>query len=365
MIKRQLLLNGLAILAVVSNHAASWGYVGMFWWVDRYSDLTPPSFAAVGSFSYYVLAVFRHLTVFSVPAFLFVSGFFIAYAAKGSQSTLSWKVVRVRIGSLLAPYLLWSLATFAAEIILGNGVRPLAYLYRLLTGGAIGAYFFIPLLIQFYLLSPWMVSLAKKRPGLLILLAILVRLLTHLVDYDRLIGLGLPFTIEVPAWFFGRFALFFPLGIVAGFHLQQVQAWLGRIKPVLVIAGPVLIAAVLIEQEVLYRVSSLVYGGTFLSLSSTLYSLWAIFAFLSLKQLPARVSAMLNNLGNKTFGIFLVHPLIQEYMSRAVYHFAPGMLAYPLVGFVIMVVAGAGIPWLMMNIMSKSAVRQSYRYVFG
>lgn len=365
MIKRQLLLNGLAILAVVSNHAASWGYVGMFWWVDRYSDLTPPSFAAVGSFSYYVLAVFRHLTVFSVPAFLFVSGFFIAYAAKGSESTLSWKVVRVRITSLLAPYVLWSLATFAAEIILGNGTNPLIYLYRLLTGGAFGAYFFIPLLIQFYLLSPWMVSLAKKRPGLLILLATLIRLLTHLFEYDHLLDFGLPFSIGVPSWFFGRFALFFPLGIVVGFNLQRVQAWIQRIKPVLLITGPVLIAAVLIEQEVLYRVSSLVYGGTFLSLSSTLYSLWAIFGFLALKQIPAKLSSTLNNLGNKTFGIFLVHPLIQEYLARGIYHLAPGLLAYPLALFVILVVAGAGIPWLMMHFISRSAVRQSYRYVFG
>ena len=83
MVRRLYLLTGIAIFAVVLNHAAGWGFTSMFWWVNRYSSLTPPNYDQVGSLSYYFLVVLKQITTFSVPAFLFVSGFFVTYAYKG------------------------------------------------------------------------------------------------------------------------------------------------------------------------------------------------------------------------------------------------------------------------------------------
>ena len=50
-----MLLNGLAILAVVFNHASGWGYTAMVYWADRYRPVTVPNFDQVWSPSFYGL----------------------------------------------------------------------------------------------------------------------------------------------------------------------------------------------------------------------------------------------------------------------------------------------------------------------
>lgn len=112
MTKRLFLLNGLAILAVVCSHATGWGSIAMSPWADRYRLVVGPDYDQTGTLPYYMLLAMKCLMPFSVPAFLFVSGFFVAYAARGSQSALSWKMVIVRLRNLLVPYLIWSVVIF-------------------------------------------------------------------------------------------------------------------------------------------------------------------------------------------------------------------------------------------------------------
>ena len=91
----------------------------MFWWTDRFRSVVIPCFDQVGTFPYYVMLVIQQLTAFSVPSFLFVSGFFVAYAARGERSTLTWKTVGTRIGNLLVPYLIWSTVILIADAFQG------------------------------------------------------------------------------------------------------------------------------------------------------------------------------------------------------------------------------------------------------
>jgi hypothetical protein len=44
MTRRLLYLSGLAIVGVILYHAVGWGFVGMFWWTDRYAPVTVPNF---------------------------------------------------------------------------------------------------------------------------------------------------------------------------------------------------------------------------------------------------------------------------------------------------------------------------------
>ena len=149
-----MLLNGLAILAVVLNHASGWGYTAMVYWADRYRPVISPNFDQVWGFGFYGLIIISQLTLFSVPAFLFVAGFFIAYASRADPRGLSWKTVQSRITKLLIPYLIWSVFIFAENALQGRVLSVADYVLQLITGGATGAYFFVPVLFQFYLLSP-------------------------------------------------------------------------------------------------------------------------------------------------------------------------------------------------------------------
>ena len=120
MVRRLLLLNGLAVVGAVLNHTTGWGFTAMFWWVHRYLPVEPPNFDQMGSAGYYLLLGLQQAIMFAVPAFLFVSGYFIAFATGRQDLKGSWRLIRSRIIYLLVPYLVWSLLVFAADFVEGK-----------------------------------------------------------------------------------------------------------------------------------------------------------------------------------------------------------------------------------------------------
>ena len=78
-----------------------------------------------------------------------------------------WKGVLARLKVLLIPYLIWSTVIFIGDALQGDIYRPAEYLWRLLTVGAVGPYFYIPLLCYCTLLAPLIVPAVKAAcPGL-------------------------------------------------------------------------------------------------------------------------------------------------------------------------------------------------------
>jgi len=174
--KRLLILNGIAIIAVVANHASHIGFVAMFWWTDQYLPVTVPNYDQMGSFSYYMLVAQQKLALFSVPSFLFVSGVFIAYAVRGSQSRLSWTMIKKRVTNLIPPYLIWTLVFILTEIVVLGKEYTLGEIGLNIITISHSPFFFVPLLIVFFLLSPPLAYLAKFHWKLLLMIAILVQL---------------------------------------------------------------------------------------------------------------------------------------------------------------------------------------------
>ena len=111
--KKLLILNGLAIIAVPLHHAAAYGLQAMFYWTDRYRPVSVPNFDQINSISYYVTTAIRQLDAFSVPAFLFISGYFIAFMARGEKSEVTWSLVTARVKTLLPPFLIWTVIRYA------------------------------------------------------------------------------------------------------------------------------------------------------------------------------------------------------------------------------------------------------------
>ena len=88
MAKRLLLPNGLSIASVILFHAAGWGLTAMFAWPHRYLPVTSPNYDQAGSASYYALRLVEQLIIFAISAFIFVSGFFIAFTAGRDRTGL-------------------------------------------------------------------------------------------------------------------------------------------------------------------------------------------------------------------------------------------------------------------------------------
>lgn len=370
MTRRIFLLNGLAILATVCHHAASRGSIAMFWWTDRYRPVTVPNFDQLGTLPYYVLLVISRLTLFAVPTFLFVSGFFTAYAARGNQSVLSWKMVKVRLTNLLVPYLLWSLVIFVGEFLQGITYPPGEYLRRLTLGGADETYFYVPLLCQFYLLSLVVIPIAKTRGKLVLLVSALLQLGAMSPMYLGLLWEGQAPALDVirsmtPSWLFIGWTFFFAFGVVSSFHLKQLKEWLRRHKWHLLVAVIVLGLMTVIEPEIVYRSTEkeLYFGAN--PLSRCLFSVAVILCFLAFDRISISFSGILHQPGRRSYGIYLLHSQVLEFVARVIRQIAPWILACQSVFQPLLVVMGVGVPLLFMATVSRSGARKFYRYLFG
>jgi probable poly-beta-1,6-N-acetyl-D-glucosamine export protein len=368
MARKLLYLSGLAIIAVILFHTAGTGFTAMFAWGHRYLPKSLPVMSQVDSLAYYGLRFFEQLAVFSIPAFLFVSGFFVAVTT-GRRETIDWKAVLSRCRSLLIPYLIWSTIALALLILQGKryGVFELFRVY--LTGGANPVLYFVPLLVQFYLLAPFLVRLARKNWKLLLLMAGLLQLAVQALQYPVFLGLDIPNATQlagyVPKWLFLARIFWFPLGIVIAFNIEVVKSWLEQNRSWLFIATVALIPLGMLEWELYYRWSGeqwLAHRETFID---SFYSLTAIFSVLALntKRLPKLNTVSL--VGSKSFGIYLVHALVIEYTARIIYNFAPALLGYQLILQPLLILAGLGLPLLAIYVVDHTPIRKGQAYLFG
>lgn len=373
-IKRLPLLSGLAIIAIVVNHAASWGHYAMFLWVDRYRPVTAPNWDQIGTVPYYVLFVFKQLPVFSVPAFIFVSGFFIAYSVRGNEKTVSWKVLKTRLTYLIIPYLIWSVTIFVRDYFLSGTIyTPAQYLSALLTGKATGIYYFVPLLCSFYLLSPILVSYAKTNYKRLLIVSILLQFgavtLNNLnyLRYFHLIGGDIPglnlLWVYFPSWFPIWHIFYFVLGIGFGLFLPKFIEFVNRFKTFFIVALPLTALFNIIESDILLRVSLSNWGAYLGTFSFHLYATTFLFFFLSVGNIPN--SKVLLYPSNKTYGIFLLHTIIIGTVSSLIVNFLPGIMAYLVIFVPVLFIFGLGVPLLMMEFVARSPIRRYYKYLFG
>jgi hypothetical protein len=254
MLKRLLYFNGLAILSVILTHANTWTYIAMISWTDRYRAVTVPNFDQVGSLDYFIMFFLRGITGFCITAFLFVSGFFLAIATGRTQSTIPWKVVISRIKYLLVPYLVWFFIAVLFNLLEGKPDTLIKYLSMIITGGIRGPYYYVPLLIQFYLLSPLLVYLAKFNWKLLLIIVVVIQLMTQVLLYFEMFQIHsnlLPPGI-VPTWLFPTRIFWFAFGIIAGFHLQQLKELLVRYKWQLVASTIIFLILSTLEREYIF-----------------------------------------------------------------------------------------------------------------
>ncbi|MDD3828952.1 MAG: acyltransferase [Anaerolineae bacterium] len=368
MVRRLSLLNGVSILAVVLAHAGGWVFIAMYYWADRYFPAVPASYDPAGTLPYYIVLALRNWGSFAVPSFLFVTGYFIAYAARGGQSrqpTLSYKTVLARLKVLLIPYLIWSAVIYVGDALQGNLRSPFVYLINLFVGGAHPVYFYIPLLCQFYLLAPLVVSVAWAKPAKLLIGSVVLHLGVLIVRYLHLFVREMPVLQTATDLLFPMYALAFSLGMVWGYHPQWFKEGLARARHGLLVVLVVLAVLVLLESELVFRTTGVRWGAGPGLLSTSLYSIALIFCFLAFDSISLPFPKLFQRLGVATYGLYLLHPLVLEFFARATQKFAPKVLAYPVVFQMALTAATIGAALLFMTAVSKSPLRRWYRTLFG
>jgi fucose 4-O-acetylase-like acetyltransferase len=270
----------------------------------------------------------------AVPLFLFLAAYHQA------RSPRSWKAIGTNSRKLLVPMAFWSLEAWAMSFRKpGEGWSVLQFLQLFVSGQAQLGYYFLILLIQYFVLSRWLVPAVEKRPIAMLAGAAGIQLLVHAWDYLYLFGslgaAGLPGRVAVigpfPEFLFPRFLLAFTFGIWASLNVDRFKSFtekrlallgvLAAAAAVLMLAetGLIFHASFSDMQQGIFEAASLAWSEWKLSTAfwGILFGLFVIAA--ARRWLPLQKG--MEEIGKSSYAILLLHGIVQEFLMLLGYKY--------------------------------------------
>jgi len=270
-------LKGLAILAVVTIHV-----------VNNFYRLVQ-----VNSLGFNFLVVLDQLSRYCVPLFITLSGF--ALAKKYEVKKFSWKeFLSKRLLKLLPLYFLWTLAYFLSGRIYSSSFdlgTPLQWAKIIFGGTGYYHLYFVPMIIQGYILFPVLHWLVKKYPKPVLTLSFIIQLWL----YWCFSPLG--WSDQTLYVMFSSWQVYFVLGIfLAGANIgKSVLYWL-----LAILGFGWTLFTVFFE---LNRGTDLIWATRFIKWPVLMYALGLIMVLFNLKM---KLNAV-NWLGKHSYLIYLCH----------------------------------------------------------
>ena len=347
------ILRGLAILGVVFNHA-NWHVL---------------SGCAAGEVRGYPFVVFDQAGKFAIPAFMFIAGYFIAYATSGGKRDLRWQIIRARLKNLLWPWLIWSAILMVGQSFQGRSISLPEFGRTLII-----QYYFIPLLILYYLLAPFVVKWARNNTRALLTGAAVVQLLAVALFYARVYHPNFPGAfkswIDVGPLQYLRFAFYFPFGVVCGMFPRLIQDSLTRlikVKSILPWLALLLLGLAVVEAAVAYNMEQEVWpiGGDQTKLSSALFSTALILCFVVYDRLSVPFSRTANKMGTRSYGLYLCHYPILGIVASVVRRVAPWVASQGWLFLPLLFGLTVALSMLLIEGMARLPTKRYYRYLFG
>lgn len=337
-------LSGVAIVLIVLNHIITAG----------------DTFSPVEGWAQYLLTVLQALGTFAVPTFLFISGAFVSYAARG-KSALSFKFIWGSVKHILWPYLIWSIIFYLTIMATRGQVQSMpGYIKSLLVGFP---YHFVPLLLFYYIISPLLVIMGKRFGWLLLLGIGLYQLfLMAAVKPAEAFGMG---TLPGWTWYLtppvlrttmADWAIYFPMGLVFSMHNTALKPQLQRWMWVSVTAVTLLFLLGIANAFGLVAAP----WARFLAPIPLMFLLPVI----NRNSIPS--VSRFEQVGRRSYGIYLIHFIVLDWVLLGISWLLPGLFDYPLLVYPLLFVVALFAPLLFMEWVSKRpSTRKVYRYVFG
>ncbi len=281
-------LRGIAIIMVIGIH-------------------TLPTLTEYNSVGSMLTITTRQLLNCAVPLFLAISGYFIA---KKDLSTAKSRIQfwRKQIPIVYIPCFIFSLGWLALDLLKHGTSNIWMELIALVTCGY-SIYYFIALIIQFYLIAPWLLKINKWEGGVFLCAipsGISILGITYMLQIE---GKTLP--IIVYAGPFVLWIIFYMLGIWFSTHSRKYPL---KLAWIIIIIG--LVASV-IETKYYLPIHG---GGLGIKFSSFVFSAGIIMLLFSEKAEKLfrinRLNKALVFIGEISFGVYLLHIYVCVFLIR-------------------------------------------------
>ena len=286
------LIRALAIVSVVIIHAG---------------------FFAFGQDRSILLISIDTLQLFCVPAFLVLSGFFLANKLDNQNNPTL--ILKKRLSRIIPPYLFWSVVFYILNNLSNLKQFDLLGLVRdVLTGSVMPPYYFIVAIVQCYLWWWILVKLRFLEPIKILALGFIIQIAFTTVFY--LAALKYLPSIPIPLmerWIFS-WILPFSTGLVLGSYYDNIQKYLQRHKMPVLAATILFYLASIWEYYLLSEVNSDAwFARSFFKLSTQGYAILFVLSILAFSQsirLPSKVSGLIKILAAYSFPIYLLDLMV-------------------------------------------------------
>ncbi len=277
---------GLAIIAVVAIHAIPW----RCYWDFR-------------------ILVYRQLLDFAVPAFIFISGYWSS--KKPLQSLEDYKTFLMRrLSRVLTPYLFWSFIFLGHTAIKNDDINVQKMVFKLLAGGASYHFYFIIMIAQFYMMTPILQYISRRRYGnelIFVLNIVYLSFLYNLRLHNHWLAEYPYYLVHTP---FLGWTVFYQIGLWVGNNDNKILISKNErlfILPAILVS---LLLAGIESINILSKYNNLDLAVCVLKYSSFLYSICIILGFILIREYFKYWPKFLTTIGNYSFGIYLIHTII-------------------------------------------------------
>jgi peptidoglycan/LPS O-acetylase OafA/YrhL len=320
-----------------------------------------------GDPSGYPFVVIDQYGKFSVPAFLFISGYFIAYAIGRGKNDLKWKILRQRLTNLIRPWIIWSTLWLLGQRILGHDIHPGGILFAMFV-----QYYFVALLIAYLLISPWITRWACKNWRSLLATMLFFQLAGMIIFYLRVYWVGYPENlnawVDTGPFLLLNFALYFPLGLIGGMFALEVRTMLEKVKGLLPWFVLIFFVLSVMEGIAAFNLGGDTWpvGASQMKFTSVLFSISLFLTFLSVKEIKIPGLKKLSRLSKHTYGFYLLHYFVLGLLTDIFEQFLSKITSIEWVYLPILFILTLMVCWAILEGIRKfPRIRRIYPYLFG
>jgi len=273
--------------------------------------------------------IWNHAVRFAVPLFVIISGFLLYYSDRNAAVLPARVFYKKRLDRILWPYIIW---TFAYSLVNAYFLRlynPILFLStlgkNLLLGTGYYHLYFLPIILQLYLLYPllrrWMATDARSLFGACLALTLTAQSLIYMYML-RIISLPAQYSFlyleSFPVWLF-----YFVFGMYAA---MRKEAWEEKLSNRAMLSGLIWLSClglVLLDSKITAIQGSIVRPSVMLYTISSYLFFYAL--AMQLRQVSRPWFAWVSG---QSFLIYLMHPLVLTILVYGANRFGhPGIWA--------------------------------------
>jgi len=263
--------------------------------------------------------LWNHAMRFAVPLFIVISGFLLYHNDREDTALLPLPFYGKRLKRILWPFFIWSLIYCLVNAYLLRWNNPILFFVTLgkslLWGTAYYHLYFLPVILQFYLLYPWLRRWLIKNPHKFLAACLLMTLSCQILLYLYVLHIipmpyhySLLYVRVFPMWLF-----YFVLGMFTAYKYARCTEGMYQEN-----SSPGILAVIWLVSLGIVILDSKVTNMSFIVIPSVmLYATCSYFFFYALAiKLRQKERPCLTWLSTQSFLIYLMHPFLLTILMK-------------------------------------------------